>query len=231
MGEPRPGDIVDPINLKTTQVALSTEQNIKRGDFVEGNDDDANYSAISTASHHFITGRTLQSQEDKDSTGFASGDISIAAFGTGSWIYARCGQALNPEIPVRLAVYDSPNGYVGYLHSLTVPINTSITGTADGVVTVVIGLNRGIIIGDRITVTNTTNYNFTYTVTGVSANGLTITMYSPDSTDTTAETSGNIEIAVTHATATAVLIKRSGDTVAGAVAEDDIAIFALGVAT
>jgi len=231
MGEPLPGDIPDPIYLKTTNVSLTATQIVSRGDFIEAFDN-TNWQAISTTNIQFINSKVVQSQEAQDSTGFSAGEINLAAFGVGSWIYALCGEVLGSEDPVRLCVYfNGTINRVGFCNSITVALDTSIQGTAIGEVTVVNTVDRGVKVGDQIIVTGSTNYNFTYNVTDVSADGLTITMFSTASTDVGAEVAGTLQIIVTSATATAKLVKLSGATVMVATAIDDIAVFALGMNT
>lgn len=231
MGEPLPGDIPDPIYLKTTNVTLTATQIVSRGDWIEAFDN-TNWQAISIADVKFINTKTVQSQEGQDSTGFTAGEINLAAFGVGSWVYALCGEVLGSEDPVRLCVYfNGTINRVGFCNSITVALDTSIQGTAIGEVTVVNTTDRGVAVGDKITVTNTTNYNFTYVVTGVSADGLTITMFATESTDTGSEVSGDLTIIVTNATGTAKLVKLSGATTMVPTAVDDIGVFALGMNT
>ena len=231
MGEPLPGDIPDPIYLKTTNVTLTATQIVSRGDFIEAFDN-TNWQAISTADVMFINSKVVQSQEAQDSTGFADGEVNLAAFGVGSWIYALAGEVLGSEDPVRLAVYfDGSVNQVGFVNSITVAIDTSIQGTAEGEVTVVNTTDRGVKVGDRIVVTSSTNYNFTYTVTDVSADGLTITMFSTESTDTGSEGTADLTITVTSATATAKLVKLSGATTMVPTAINDVGVFALGMNT
>jgi hypothetical protein len=231
MGEPLPGDIPDPIYLKTTNVSLTATQVVARGDFLRPFDVN-NWEAIPITNIGFINANVIQSQEAQDSTGFTAGEISLAAFGVGSWIYALIGEAIGNETPVRLAVYfNGTINRVGFVNSITVALDTSIQGTAIGEVTVVNTVDRGVKVGDQIVVTGSTNYNFTFNVIDVSADGLTITMFATASTDTGAEVAGNLQIIVTSATATAKLVKVSGQTVMSVSAIDDIGVFALGMNT
>ncbi len=231
MGEPLPGDIPDPIYLKTTNVTLTATQIVARGDWIEAFDN-TNWQAISIADVQFINSKVVQSQEGQDSTGFTAGEVNLAAFGVGSWVYALCGEVLGSEDPVRLCVYfNGTINRVGFCNSITVDLDTSIQGTAIGEVTIVNTTDRGVAVGDKITVTGSTNYNFTYVVTGVSADGLTITMFATESTDTGSEVSGDLTIIVTNATGTAKLVKLSGATTMIATAIDDIGVFALGMNT
>jgi hypothetical protein len=231
MGEPLPGDIPDPIYLKTTNVTLTATQIVSRGDFLEAFDN-TNWQAISTTSVQFVNGKIVQSQEAQDSTGFSAGEINLAAFGVGSWIYALAGEVLGSEDPVRLCVYfNGTINRIGFCNKITVALDTSIQGTAIGEVTVINTVDRGVRVGDQITVTNTTNYNFTFNVTDVSTDGLTITMFATASTDTGSEASGDLTIIVTGATATAKLVKLSGSTTMVPTAIDDIGVFALGMNT
>lgn len=231
MGEPLPGDIPDPIYLKTTNVTLTATQEVFRGDWIEAFDN-TNWQAIDDTNVRMINSKVVQSQERQNSTGFADGEVNLAAFGVGSWVYALCGQVLGSEDPVRLAVYfDGSVNKIGFVNSITVALDTSIQGTAIGEVTVVNTVDRGVKVGDQIVVTNTTNYNFTYTVTDVSSDGLTITMFSTASTDTGVENSGDLTITVTSATATAKLVKLSGATTMVPTAINDVGVFALGMNT
>jgi len=231
MGEPLPGDIPDPIYLKTTNVTLTATQIVSRGDFLEAFDN-TNWQAIDTTNVQFITSKVVQSQEAQDSTGFTAGEINLAAFGVGSWIYALAGGVIGSEDPVRLCVYfNGTINRVGFCNSITVALDTSIQGTAIGEVTVINTVDRGVKVGDQIVVTNTTNYNFTFNVIDVSADGLTITMFATASTDVGNEASGDLTITVTSATATAKLVKLSGATTMIPTAIDSIAVFALGMNT
>ena len=231
MGEPLPGDIPDPIYLKTTNVTLTATQIVERGQWIEAFDN-TNWQVIDTTNVSFINSKVVQSQEGQDSTGFSDGEINLAAFGVGSWVYALCGEVLGSEDPVRLCVYfNGTINRIGFCNSISVDIDTSIQGTAAGEVTVVNTVDRGVKVGDQITVTGSTNYNFTYNVTDVSADGLTITMFSTASTDTGSEGTATLQIIVTGATATAKLVKLSGATTMIATAVDDIGVFALGMNT
>lgn len=231
MGEPLPGDMPDPIYLKTTNVSLTATQVVLRGDFLRPFDT-TNWEAIPTTDVTFINGPVVQSQEAQDSTGFTAGEINLGAFGTGSWIYALIGEAIGAESEVRLAVFfNGTVNEVGFVNSLTVALETSIQGTAIGEVTVINTTDRGVKVGDTITVTGSTNYNFTYTVTGVSADGLTITMFATESTDTGSEGTATLQIIVSSATASARFIKVSGQTVMSVAAIDDIGVFALGMSS
>ena len=231
MGEPLPGDIPDPIYLKTTNVSLTATQVVARGDFLRPFDNN-NWEAIPTANVGFINADVVQSQEAQDSTGFSAGEVNLAAFGAGSWIYARIGEVMGNEKPVRLAVYfNGTANFVGYVNSLTVALDTSIQGDGSGVVTVINTTDRGVKIGDSITVSGTTNYNETFQVTAVTTDGLTITMENSTNTSAVLENAGNLQITVTSATATAKFIKVSGQTVMSAAAIDDIGVFALGMNT
>jgi len=231
MGEPLPGDIPDPIYLKTTNVTLTATQIVERGQWIEAFDN-TNWQVIDTTNVSFINSKVVQSQEGQDSTGFSAGEINLAAFGVGSWVYALCGEVLGSEDPVRLCVYFNGSiNRIGFCNSITVDIDTSIQGTAAGEVTIVNTVDRGVAVGDKITVTGSTNYNFTYIVTGVSADGLTITMFATESTDTGSEGTATLQIIVTSSTGTAKLVKLSGATTMIATAVDDIGVFALGMNT
>lgn len=231
MGEPLPGDIPDPIYLKTTNVTLTATQIVSRGDWIQAFDNN-NWEAIPTTDVAFINSKVVQSQEGQDSTGFSAGEVNLAAFGVGSWVYALCGEVLGSEDPVRLAVYfNGTINRVGFVNSITVAMDTSIQGTAIGEVTVINTTDRGVKVGDTITVTGSTNYNFSYVVTGVSADGLTITMFATESTDTGSEGTATLQIFVSAASATAKLVKLSGATTMIATAIDDIGVFALGMNT
>ena len=231
MGEPLPGDIPDPIYLKTTNVSLTATQVVARGDFLRPFDT-TNWESIPTTDVGFINSSVVQSQEAQDSTGFSAGDINLAAFGVGSWIYALIGEAIGNETPVRLAVFfNGTINEVGFVNSLTVALETSIQGTAIGEVTVINTTDRGVKVGDQIVVTGSTNYNFTFNVIDVSADGLTITMFATASTDTGSEGTATLQIIVTSSTATAKLVKVSGQTVMSVSAIDDIGVFALGMNT
>ena len=231
MGEPLPGDIPDPIYLKTTNVTLTATQLVLRGDWIQAFDD-TNWEAIPTTNVSFINSKVVQSQERQNSTGFSAGEINLAAFGVGSWVYALCGEVLGSEDPVRLCVYfNGTINRVGFCNSITVDIDTSIQGTAIGEVTVINTVDRGVKVGDQITVTGSTNYNFTYNVIDVSADGLTITMFATASTDTGSEGTATLQIFITSSTGTAKLVKLSGATTMIATAIDDIGVFALGMNT
>ena len=230
MGEPLPGDIADPIYLKTTNVALAGAVIQTVGDWLQFSSAKSSYDAISVTTPRQLVGKNiLQLQQDVDTTGIADGVNNAACFGTGSWVYAFCGGVIEPNTQVFAVVFD--NGALNEVgFSQTVAVTISNIDNVTNVVTVVTATNHNLRVGDTFTVAGT----------GVAADGGTFRVVALDPTlpltkftfdhinaDYSAVVGTITQDADVNHNGQAMFIKVSGATVVASAALGNIGIFSL----
>lgn len=232
MGEPLPGDIPDPIYLKTTNVPLAGSIVQTVGDWLEWDAVKASYDAISvTTPRQLVVNNIVQLQQDIDTLNpvLADGVANAAAFGNGSWVYAFCAAAIEPNTEVYAVVFD--NGAlneVGFAQTVAVTISTIDNVT--NVVTVVTATNHNLRVGDTFAVagTSTAADGGTFRVVKLDAT-LPLTKFTFDHINANySAVVGTItqDAAVNH-NGVAKFIKVSGATIVAPSALGNIGIFSL----
>ncbi len=227
MGEPLPGDIPDPIYLKTTNIALAGAVIQTVGDWLQFDTAKSSYDAISVTTPRQLVGKNiLQLQQDVDTTGIADGVNNASAFGTGSWVYAFCGGVVEPNAQVFAVVFD--NGAlneVGFSQTVAVTITTS--DNVSNVVTVVTATNHNLKVGDKFDVAGTGEADDGSTFTVVSVTSATVFLYASAAANFAATAGTITQDADVNHNGQAMFIKVSGATVVAAAALGNIGIFSL----
>jgi len=229
MGEPLTGDIPDPIYLKTSNVALAGSIVQKKGDWLEFDSAKASFDAIAvTVLGQLITTNIVQLQEDIDTLVpvLADGVGSAAAFGIGSWVYAKCAGVCVPNGEVFAAIFaDGSTNRVGFVSTIAVVVTTIIN--VSNVVTVVTAVNHNLKVGDKFDVAGTGSADDGSTFTVVSVASATSFLYASAAADFS-DTGGTItqDASVNH-NGQAIFIKVSGATVVLSSALGNIGVFSL----
>lgn len=227
MGEPLPGDIPDPIYLKTTNVALAGAVIQTVGDWLQYAVAKSAYDAISVTTPRQLVGKNIvQLQQDIDTTGIADGVNNASAFGTGSWVYAFCGGVIEPNTQAFAVVFD--NGAlneVGFAQTVAVTI-TAINNVTN-VVTVVTATAHNLKVGDKFDVAGTGEADDGSTFTVVSVTNATTFLYASAAADYSAAVGTITQDADVNQNGQAVFIKVSGQTVVASAALGNIGVFSL----
>lgn len=231
MGEPIPGDIPDPIYLKTQNASLKSDQIGFKGDFIR-------FSNIGVTGWEVLNTTTvpnqgsippglgiLQLQEDVDSTGLADAVANGAAFGPGSWIYAVANGNITPNAFV---ILNRTGNQIGFTANRTISVDIGDMSVASNVATVTTTQPHGLHVGAIVTTTGFTPADFNTVgaiVTAVNSDvefefGIT----AADATNTVA---GFIVTPVLADYAHAQYIKKSGATFDDIILAGEIGIFSM----
>lgn len=225
MGEPVPGDIADPIYLKTTNVPVAGGVDKKKGDFLNYSSTDSSWAAISTTNIAPVPNPNfIQLQEDIDATGQADGAMNAAGFATGSRIYAMAGSVMPAGSKCRLVAYAADK--VGFAKTYTQPVSAAI---ASNVVTCTTTGAHGLKPGDAVTIDAGSG--------DLDGADLIVSSVTSDTVFTAALTAANaaavtgtitVDVEDNPHLADATFVKPAGATVVRPAAVDDVGIFALG---
>lgn len=242
MGEPLPGDIPDPIYLKTTNVPLDTNVIVNRGDWLFLAESTGFWDLATTLSNNNILAQHfVQAQEDQNTTGLVAGEQNAAAFGGGSWVYAFAGGDIDPEhfvIPRLVDLGGTLGTKLTFVESflLTTQNFSESAAPADAPAgTFEITLTGGttttfIRVGGTISVSSsaTPAYDGTHVITSILTN-TTFTVFKISGLGTPANaTDGVVNFTANNTILPkAKFIKKSGDTVVGDIAEGEIGVFSL----
>lgn len=230
MGEPRPGDIVDPIHLVGQNALMKATQVGKTGDFIKFNPAGATpgWEVInSTHPTGLVRVPALQLQQDVDSTGLADQAVNAGVFGIGSWIYALATSDI--KVPNAYVVLEKTAGNViGFTDHRTQANLTTNPTVSSNVLTVTYasGTIPDLVIGDTVTLSGSGSGNLDgeYIVTGKTLT--TWTAVSPLG-DVVAGALGVSEILIKAATAQAQYVKKSGETFIGSLLAGEIGAFSV----
>ncbi len=227
MGEPLPGDIADPIYLKTTNIALAGAVIQTVGDWLQFSSAKSSYDAISVTTPRQLVGKNiLQLQQDVDTTGIADGVNNAACFGTGSWVYAFCAGVIEPNAQAFAVVFD--NGALNEVgFSQTVAVTITTIDNVSNVVTVVTATNHNLKVGDKFDVAGTGEADDGSTFTVVSVTNATTFLYTSAAADYSAVVGTITQDADVNHNGQVMFIKVSGATVVAAAALGNIGIFSL----
>jgi len=229
MGEPRPGDFPDPINVRTVNILLKATQVGSAGDY-------ARWNPAATASWNVITTTLItiqgsiigqgivQLQQAVDSTGIADAVANAGAFGVGSWFYGLANGAILPNAYVMLGRIGTQFGFKA-TRDIT-PVDIVV---ATNVGTVDCGtIRHGLKVGDRVTFTGFTPAdmndadNEVLTITDEFIFTCTLT-----AADATSTVQGLVEIDVTAEFAHAQYVKKSGATFEAGAVLNDTCVFSM----
>lgn len=229
MGEPKPGDFPDPINVRTANVLLKATQVGVAGNYVRYNTSGTKaWEVINTTLitvQGSITGQGLvQSQQEFNSTGIADAIANIGAFGPGSWFYGLANGTINPNDLVMLGRIGTQFGFKNTrdITPVDVVVSTNI-GTVDfGTI------RHGLKVGDRVSLTGFTPSdmndadNEVLTITDEFI--VTIALTAADDTSTV---QGLVSTIVTANYAHAQFIKKSGATFSDGAVLNDTCVFSM----
>ncbi len=227
MGEPLPGDIPDPIYLKTTNVALAGAVVQTVGDWLQFASAKSSYDAISVTTPRLLVGDNIvQLQQDVDTTGIADGVNNASAFGNGSWVYAFCGGVIEPNSEVYAVVFD--NGAlneVGFAQTVAVTISSIAVVTLVGTVTTAVAHNLR--VGDTFAIAGTGEADDGSSFQVVSVTSATVFVFTSAAADYSAVIGTITQDASINHNGQAMFIKVSGQTVVASAALGNIGIFSL----
>lgn len=225
MGEPVPGDIPDPIYLKTTNALLQADQVNLKGGYITYDTNADFWRNIGTGAERLVGESIVQLQEDVDSTGFVAGAVNTSAFGNGSWIYAFLAGDCDPESPVILVVFTDGGGNkaVGFTNSITVEGDVEVVSN---VATMTTDADHGYTVGERVTIVSASLDESGESVLITSIVSPTVFTFTTTSGDFTTETAtSTYDAANNHRRYK--YIKRSGDTFAQKGFANEVGVIAL----
>jgi len=230
MGEPRPGDFPDPINVRTANILLKDNQIGKAGDYARFNTSGTRAWEVITAAlipNEGIVGGEgiVQLQQEVNSTGFGDAIVNAGAFGVGSWFYGKSNGVLEPNDYVVLANAT----IVGEFGWVSVVNIANPTGGADSGTDAIITFStpHNLTIGDVVVLTNWSgggDYNGTFGI--IETTSLTITVHNAAVTGASTST-GEVKYTVTANKAQAQYIKKSGETFISTAVDNDICVFSM----
>lgn len=230
MGEPLPGDIPDPVYLKTTNVPLQTNQILSRGDWLIEISGGLWSLGISHTFEQLIENPLVQAQEDQNTTGVTAGTVNAAAFGAGSWVYAYAGTTIKPQswvIPREVDLGGSLGDKITFVDSFALAAtNLVVTGSDTGVFSV--PSTAGITVGTVLNVTTAVDAGNLGTWKVTSITGLTITAFKIGATDNAGDATVVVAALVNQYNGRGRFIKLSGDTVVGNITQGEIGVFSIG---
>ncbi len=230
MGEPLPGDIPDPIYLKTTNIPLQTNQVVSRGDWLIEQTNTLWSLGISHTFEELLEHPMVQAQEDQDTTGVTAGTVNAAAFGAGSWVYAYAGTTIKPQswvIPREVDLGGSLGDKITFVDSFDLAASLLVvTGSDTGVFTV--PSTAGVTVGTVLNVTTAADAGNVGTWKVTSITGLTITAFRAGATNNAGDATVVVDALVNQTNGRGRFIKLSGDTVVGNITQGEIGVFSIG---
>lgn len=212
MGEPRPGDFPDPINVRTANVLLKASQTGKAGDYLRFVSKAVGWEHVNTTlitKNGTIGGKGIVQSQQEFASIATNAKSNLAAFGPGSWFYGLAAVALEPNAFVMLARFGTSPIAFGFTNLRSIPTTSGADSTANVILTVPAG--HGVRVLDIITLLGwtPTNYDGTFTVTAVTATTITFVNAAVTAASTI---TGDVTVPVTGEFANAQYIKSSGAT-------------------
>lgn len=226
MGEPRPGDFPDPINVRTANVPMQSGETGKSGEYVAFRSVVNGWERVNTSNFSAqgpIEKTFAQAQQDYVSVA-PNLTTKVAVFGPGSWFYGLANGPINPNDYV---ILDRTGTQFGFTRIRKVPIVTA--ALASNTLTVEFLAPHRITVGELteivgsivpeanstplliLTVTNA-GKNFTATVSG---------------NNISAAAGGTLNEPVDANFATAQYIKVSGTSIQSSAILNDVCVFSI----
>ena len=229
MGEPRPGDFPDPINVRGSNVLLKTDQIGAAGGYVRADQsaDPVNWQVLNTTvisqdGISVLGGAIEQLQQDVVSTGIADNLVNAATFGVGSWFYGISNGKLNPNDFVMLSRRSTVMGFENQRH-----IKISTAALASTLLTINTASDHHLKVGDVVTISGFTPapINGTWPVTAITDKDTAV--IDTSATGTTVTVIGFLDTYVTASEAHAQFVKKSGATYNQGAITGDICVFSM----
>ena len=229
MGEPRPGDFPDPINVKTANISLKATQVGSVGDYARFNTTGTRAWEVLTTTLITAQGSVLgegivQLQQDVNTTGIADAVQNAGAFGPGSWFYGLANGTINPNDFVMLGRIGTQ---FGFKNTRDISVGNTDMAVSSNVATITTSVPHALKVGDSVTTSGFTPaaFNADLIVASITdEDTFTAALVTGDATSTVG---GLVSQKVTADFAHAQYIKKSGTTFYDQAVLNDVCVFSM----